>query len=144
MTTYPDYTVVVTGHSLGAAVATLFTMDLLKKYSITNVKLMNFGSPRVGNQKWAEYASSEILHRSRVTHYKDMVPHCPLHERFTHISGEWYEDSTGLKECVGYEDESCAYQWTMTSITDHFYYLGQYIACDDEEHIESIPVTNTL
>lgn len=84
--------------------ATLFYMDLLEKQGLTNMKLMNFGSPRVGNDEWAEYASNKIVSKSRVTHHKDMVPHCPMHERFTHISGEYYQDDSGLKECTGYED----------------------------------------
>lgn len=55
-----------------------------------------------------------------------MVPHCPMHERFTHISGEWYEpdDTVKLNACTGFEDPTCSYQWSVTSIDDHLYYLG--------------------
>lgn len=135
---YPDYTVVVTGHSLGAAMATLTSLDLLAQTSIIKptstsaqgLRLFNFGSPRVGNTNFAEYASNAIVDRHRNTHYKDMVPHVPMHARFTHISGEWYEDSTGLHECVGYEDSNCSYQWHITNIDDHMHYLGLYLGCD--------------
>ena len=44
---YPTYKVVVTGHSLGAALATLTAVDFLKN-GISPVSLINFGSPRVG------------------------------------------------------------------------------------------------
>ena len=44
---YPSYEVVVTGHSLGAALATLTAMDLFYA-NVKNLRLFNFGSPRVG------------------------------------------------------------------------------------------------
>lgn len=126
---FPTYEVVVTGHSLGAAMATLTTLDFMDK-GISPIRMFHFGSPRVGNTKFAEYASSKIGDRNRNTHYKDMVPHVPMHERFTHISGEWYEDNSGLHKCSGYEDPNCSYQWHVTSIDDHMHYLGLYVGCD--------------
>jgi len=128
---FPSYTVVVTGHSLGAAVATLTALDFLDA-GITPLRMFHFGSPRVGNTAFANYASAKIVDRNRNTHHKDMVPHCPMHERFTHISGEWYEDDSGLKQCLGLEDESCSYQWHITSIDDHMYYLGLHMSCDSQ------------
>ncbi len=67
--------------------------------------------------------------------YNDMVPHCPMHERFTHISGEFYEEVDtfhypNLKQCSGEEDPTCAYQWHITSIDAHMTYLGVYLGCD--------------
>jgi len=48
---YPTYSVHTTGHSLGAALALLTQMDLIKAgYSAT---MINFGQPRVGNDKFA-------------------------------------------------------------------------------------------
>jgi hypothetical protein len=99
---------------------------------ISPLRLFNFGSPRVGNTAFANYASAKIEDHNRNTHYKDMVPHVPMHERFTHISGEWYEDSTGLKECSGLEDATCAYQWNLTNIDDHMNYLGLYMGCSSQ------------
>ena len=43
---FPNYKVIVTGHSLGAALAGLTVVDLQMINS--NVQLYNFGSPRVG------------------------------------------------------------------------------------------------
>lgn len=126
---YPSYTVVVTGHSLGAALATLTAMDFLSS-NISPLRLFNFGSPRVGNTAFADYASAKIGDRNRNTHHKDMVVHVPMHERFTHISGEWYEDDAGLHACSGEEDPNCSYQWHITSIDDHMHYLGLYMGCD--------------
>jgi predicted lipase len=127
---YPSYTVIVTGHSLGAAMATLTAVDL-KESGLTPLRMFNFGSPRVGNDEFAAWASTYLTDRNRVTHYKDMVPHVPMHERFTHISGEWYEDENHvIHTCTGYEDPNCSYQWNLTNIDDHMHYLTLYMGCD--------------
>lgn len=122
---YPSYPVILTGHSLGAALATLTTMDLMVN-GVTPVRMFNYGSPRVGDDAFAAYVSARIVDRYRVTHHKDMVPHSPMHERFTHISGEYYQpaDAVQLQACTGYEDPNCSYQWHITSIDDHLLYLG--------------------
>lgn len=44
---FPSYGVVVTGHSLGAALATFTALDLMAS-GISGVKTVHFGSPRVG------------------------------------------------------------------------------------------------
>jgi len=126
---FPSYNVILSGHSLGAAITTLTALDFLDA-GITNIRMFHFGSPRVGNTAFANFASSKIVDRNRNTHHKDMVPHIPMHERFTHISGEWYEDDSGLHECVGLEDPKCSYQWHITSIDDHMNYLGLHMSCD--------------
>ncbi len=53
---YPSYTVLCNGHSLGAALATLTAFDLLHN-SISPVKLFNYGSPRVGNTAFSNWAT---------------------------------------------------------------------------------------
>lgn len=130
---FPSYSVVATGHSLGAALALLTSMDLINS-GIKNVKMWNFGSPRVGNTKFANYVDSYIPDHNRVTHHKDMVPHTPMHERFTHIDHEWYQpgDDMFVQECVGNEDSDCSYQWHFTSIQDHLYYLGVHLGTSDD------------
>ncbi|CAI5986440.1 unnamed protein product [Closterium sp. NIES-64] len=51
------YHIMVTGHSLGAALSTIFTYDLaqsdFKKQNGFTLSLYNFGSPRVGNRNFA-------------------------------------------------------------------------------------------
>jgi hypothetical protein len=132
--TYPDYQVVVTGHSLGAALATLVSVDLIN-VGISPVRMFNYGSPRVGDTNFANYVNSVIKDRNRITHHKDLVPHSPMHERFTHHSGEWYEpsDDVVLNACSGNEDSNCSYQWHITSVSDHLYYLGLSMGEGDKE-----------
>lgn len=129
-TRFPSYQVILTGHSLGGALATLTAMDLLQAGVI--VRLFTFGSPRVGNDQFVAYASQKIASRYRVTHNRDMVVHIPLHQRFTHLSGEYYQptDAVYLETCTGYEDPNCSYQWHVNNIKDHLYYLGVVFGSD--------------
>jgi len=128
---FPTYSVIVTGHSLGAALATLTILDL-QKAGISPLRLFNYGCPRIGNDQFAAYASSILSDHNRITHHKDMVVHTPMHERFTHINNEFYQplDAVELKVCSGYEDPKCSYQWHFTSIDDHLSYLGVKMGMD--------------
>jgi len=128
---YSTYTVVVTGHSLGGALATLTAADLYKK-GIYPIKMFSYGSPRVGNDEFSAYASKIWKDHARVTHHQDVVVHLPHSVRFTHIDKEWFQptDAMNLQSCTGYEDEDCAYQYVGTSIKDHLYYLGVVLGED--------------
>ena len=72
---YPSYTITIVGHSLGAALADLAYGSL--KPQLQNVKqLFTYGSPRVGNQAFANYMDSlsEVSDSAagivyRVTHF---------------------------------------------------------------------------
>ena len=128
---YPAYDVVVTGHSLGGALATLTAVSLHTN-DITKVRCFSFGSPRVGNAAAAAYISNLLPDIIRTTHYKDIVPHNPFtHFGYVHVSGEWYENENGsLSACMGYEDTHCADQWTFAEdIADHMIYLGRSMWC---------------
>lgn len=64
--------VIITGHSLGAAIATQAAMELPGV-----VSLVTFGSPRVGNAAFAEaFASHHIMH-TRYVRDLDPVPWVP-------------------------------------------------------------------
>lgn len=128
---FPSYGIIITGHSLGAAIATLTTLDLMA-HGFEDVTTFHFGSPRVGNTAFANFASAKFGSDSaRNTHHKDIVVHSPMHERFTHHAGEYYEDPIlELKQCTGNEDSECSYQWHFTSISDHLLYLNKELGSD--------------
>jgi hypothetical protein len=67
--------VVFTGHSLGAAVATLATADWRSSRPGSPAELVTFGSPRVGNAVFA--ASLEGLPMQRFVHCADVVTRVP-------------------------------------------------------------------
>jgi len=110
----------ITGHSLGAAVATLAMFHLQKKgYNV--VQSYNFESPRVGNRAWSaafQTAFGRDVPVFRVTHSHDVVPRVPpqlhiLHLGFDymHVASEVFfpaEDSSTRVICEAAEDRNCA------------------------------------
>lgn len=106
----------ITGHSLGAALATLAAFDL-SGVGFDVVKTYIFESPRVGNQQFAA-AYNELFARHpsvRVTHDRDPVVHLPAkHVGYWHVDTEMFFDASGnFKVCNG-EDASCADQhWNV-------------------------------
>jgi hypothetical protein len=133
---YPTYSVVVTGHSYGAACGQLIAMELERKG--INVKLYDYGQPRVGDAKYAAFVNTIIPEYYRTTHNKDIVPHVPPVEGFgyLHSCREIFEDSTGfltLCSATNCEDPKCANQFNLaqTNSDDHLYYLGHHMSCSE-------------
>lgn len=80
MEKYKDAKIVVTGHSLGGALATLSALELTVTLNIAFDRLIlhNFGAPRVGNAKFANYLKTKIITSYRVVRDKDYAPHLPF------------------------------------------------------------------
>ncbi|KAJ7926905.1 Alpha/Beta hydrolase protein [Mycena leptocephala] len=57
---HPAYTIVVTGHSLGGAIASLAAPALKSEHPIAAIKLFTFGQPRVGNRKFAAFVEKKL------------------------------------------------------------------------------------
>ncbi|KAJ1933259.1 hypothetical protein FBU59_006089, partial [Linderina macrospora] len=76
---YPDYTLIVTGHSLGAGEAAVAATDfaITKPEWIPRMKLITFGQPRVGNIVHAKWLSQQKFPIFRVVNRGDPVPHVP-------------------------------------------------------------------
>ena len=75
----PPRPMVVTGHSLGSALATLFVMenDSKKKFDITTS--CTFASPRVGNLEFARAFDQLPINSWRIVNTLDVVPKLPPH-----------------------------------------------------------------
>ncbi len=131
----PTYDVYVNGHSLGASVGQLLSMELVREGVQPHV--YDYGQPRAGNQKFASFANTKIKDYWRATHNKDMVPHVPPTEGlgYFHSCGEIFEDASGtLHTCSSTvcEDPKCADQYALyqTNTDDHSYYLGHRVSCE--------------
>lgn len=128
----------VTGHSLGAALAQLASMDLYKAGLTPSV--YNYGQPRTGDEAYSKFATP-LLPLWRVTHNRDTVPHLPLEEKmsFYHVCREEFEDEDGsFKTCnTSCEDPTCADQFSANELNsdDHMYYLGLYMSCESVSSI---------
>lgn len=132
---YNTKTVVSTGHSLGAALATLTGLDL--KRNGYNVIMYNIGSPRVGDVNFANHAKAQLPDIHRIVHDDDMVAHVPLQSmNFNHVAYEYFEDKNGaVRRCdpVGSkENENCGNQYRLaqTSVEAHSWYLGLNVGCE--------------
>jgi hypothetical protein len=138
---YNTNNIFLTGHSSGAAMATLTAFDILSIYNdYYELKyLITFGSPRVGNEYFSQYFNKFSFTSYRVTHYYDMVPHVPEEFLgFLHLSNEiWYNrENSEYKICDDLygEDSTCSNSCSpmhCTSTSDHLYYLNVTMGNED-------------
>ena len=78
---HPFSTILVTGHSLGSALAVLGALDIKIYFGIHSklIRLYTFGQPRVGDKNFSDWVNKEFNFNNyyRVVNYDDMVPHLP-------------------------------------------------------------------
>ena len=89
--TIPCY---ITGHSLGAAVATLVAMEIAQKVPQLKdqIQLYTFAGPRVGSPKFVQAHSQLIPNSYRIVNLTDSVPLVPpvsLGNSYTHVGQKW-------------------------------------------------------
>ncbi|KAJ6616059.1 Alpha/Beta hydrolase protein, partial [Mycena sp. CBHHK59/15] len=106
----PDASILVTGHSLGAAISLLDAIFLKQQLpSNTSIEVVGFGRPRVGNPTFATWVDSMFGAKNTfVVSRDDPVPHVPLlAQGFQHASGEvWIKDNATTLACDGQENPS--------------------------------------
>ncbi|KAF1778809.1 Alpha/Beta hydrolase fold [Phytophthora cactorum] len=74
---HPHASLMVTGHSLGGAVAAICAFELEYIEKIPVDALYTFGKPRVGNTNFSARLRNASMEVYRVTHFQDIVPHLP-------------------------------------------------------------------
>ncbi|TVY45929.1 Mono- and diacylglycerol lipase [Lachnellula occidentalis] len=140
---YPSYSIVVTGHSIGAAVGTLAAAELRSLNH--SVDTYTYGSPRVGNEAFADFVTSQTPAQGsnfRMTHVNDPVPQLPpTWIGYQHTSPEyWLSGGNATTELYGAEDvvvcegvgnEGCNAGTGLVPIDGdaHTHYLGLIAAC---------------
>lgn len=139
-TQYPSYSILVTGHSLGGAMAVHAALDLKLSLGLSTEDVYTFGQPRVGNPDFNLFYQKTVSQNYRVTHYKDPVPHLPFEDwEFQHQPQEIYYQMLNNKyevcSATNGEDYSCSDQWYLDMrVDDHLDYLGfpvitNYLGC---------------
>ena len=132
---YPTYKIVTSGHSLGAAISQLISMEL----AAINIRstVYNYGQPRIGDKKYAAFVNTKLPDMWRFTHNRDIVPHIPpiKEMNYYHSCREVFQDEKGVvKTCsnVDCEDPTCADQYSLhqTSGKDHETYLNHDLSCE--------------
>lgn len=75
------------GHSLGAAVATLAAAYYGERHKDSmNIICHTIGSPRVGNKAFTEFFATNVHEEIRITNVKDPVPLIPMSFLYMHVS----------------------------------------------------------
>lgn len=101
---------ILTGHSLGGAIAVLAAYTLAERFTVRAV--VTFGAPRVGSIEFrnaylekqcgristcfgegAVHTLAEVTRR--ITHLDDLVSRVPPPPRFRHVGGEWKFNAAG-------------------------------------------------
>jgi len=145
---FPEYQILVTGHSYGASCSQLLGMELVKAGH--QVLMYNYGQPRVGDGLYSEFVNSKISELYRTTHNKDMIPHVPPNKGlgksgskglqlsasgYTHSCTEIFEDEDGkinLCDQTNCKDPKCSAQYKLiqTNTADHLIYLSHRVSCE--------------
>lgn len=121
----------VTGHSLGGAIAQLAALDLASQGY--NVTLVTFGSPRVGDVQFADMLVKTVPRVYRVTHSRDPIVHVPyVFMGFLHAGPEiFYSDLKTFSICnTAAETVGCGANTIMPfpSVQEHLDYLLESIS----------------
>ena len=76
MSLFKGAKLVITGHSLGGALAALCSLDMKSLHGKVDY-VYTFGQPRVGNQNFANFIQAQIPNYFIFIDYADTVPHVP-------------------------------------------------------------------
>lgn len=79
--------IICTGHSLGAALATIAALDMKLLYPPFEVSCITFASPRVGSPGFAKLFNKKIDNSLRYVYHRDPVTFIPICLRFRHVKG---------------------------------------------------------
>jgi pimeloyl-ACP methyl ester carboxylesterase len=136
----PDYRFVITGHSLGAGVATV-AASLLRESDYEGTDLYTYGSPRVGNDAFAISVSAQAGSEYRITHWNDPTSQAPFSILGYRNTDREYWLSTGpetkldytaseVRVCEGIDSDACSGSvFPALTLTPHRYILTDMYAC---------------
>lgn len=135
----PTYHLVIVGHSLGAATASIAAANVRKQYP--DADLFTYGSPRVGNAVLAEFLDTQGGGNYRVEHYNDLAANIlPKFLGYKHTDTEYWlnvgpsikidHDFSQVTVCHGDKDNECSSS-VLPDLTGtaHRYILSDLYAC---------------
>lgn len=110
-----NLSLVVVGHSLGAALATLYAADVASGGQV-NPKVYTLASPRVGDGAFAAAYNAAVATNYRIYNWPDLVPDFPKDpfDNYQHVKG-------------GYEVDSLDHPLTVKMTVDCFHSLDTYL-----------------
>jgi hypothetical protein len=89
-----NVTLVAVGHSLGAALITLYGLDVASR-GVLNPLVYTFASPRVGDKNFAKAYNATVATNYRIYNWPDLVPRFPKDpfDNYEHVKGKYEVDS---------------------------------------------------
>ena len=97
--TYPSFSIYVTGHSLGGALATLYGYELSLLLPNVDIQVITFGSPRVGDIRFQKaFEMREHLSCLRVANSRDPITVLPMFF-YSHVGQELVLTENGSSSC---------------------------------------------
>jgi len=136
---YPNYAVVITGHSLGGALASIAALSVKSNISSAAVRLFTYGQPRTGDTAYADLVEAIVGGDNvfRAVHTWDGVPTMiPESLGYHHHAREYWQfeepaNSSTIRRCEGQEDPECSHSILSTGINPaHAVYFGQVMTMD--------------
>ncbi|KAK6757687.1 hypothetical protein RB195_015477 [Necator americanus] len=132
---YPDYKLYITGHSLGASIATVAASYIVKwgRWSPNDVRIVTFGQPRTGDIDFAEWHDGVFRYSYRIVHQRDPVPHIPpvlgkdsvFHHRFE----VWYNNNMTVGQpytiCPEADGDYCSNKVISGEAWEHMWYFDK-------------------
>ncbi|KAM0666626.1 hypothetical protein ACQRIU_004481 [Beauveria bassiana] len=140
---HPDYTVTLTGHSLGGGLVSIAFPNLRNgPYNVTQA--YTYGQPRAGNGAFANYvdgisgaSDTEAGIFYRVTHANDLIPKLPPGIfGYKHSRTEYWESKPSMDNaastyrCYGQEPADCNRNATGIDSKVHVTYAGMNVTCN--------------
>ena len=125
---YRGSRLIITGHSLGGALAILCTAELKLLFGTVDLTY-TFGQPRVGNQAFVDWFTGYNPNTYRLVDYADIVPHLPPSNiGFLHSSHQiWYQRGMTSYQLCDPESMSCANSIGTTNYSTDDHNLDNYL-----------------
>jgi predicted lipase len=121
--------ILFTGHSLGAALASINAIYTAMMSLNIPLEVYNFGSPRFANENLAQFVMQNVPNHYRMVHNRDIVPHLPPEVEYRHVAHEIFfsKDMINYKVCDDSgEDPTCSNQFFPNyNAADHSFYFYQ-------------------
>jgi hypothetical protein len=102
----------ISGHSLGGALAYVCAVDIMSTTNNKNIKVFTIGSPRPGNNAFAEYFINNVKESKRYKNKGDIITKLPLRSKFKHV-----QPSISLENGVNVKDKKL-YNTIVPRLTD--------------------------
>jgi len=130
---HSDYSIVVSGHSLGGAMASISALAIRAAHPSVPLKLYTYGQPRTGNPAFAALVEQKIGVDNifRAVHTNDIVPTILVELLgYRHFGTEYWNfqdpaSPANTRKCTGAEDPTCSRKTFPGNLLVHPFYFGE-------------------